>query len=195
MDLDRISPRLIGRKIILGPTREDLNDTYRRWLHDPENCHFLIASRLITHEGENEWFALNRREGNVHFTVYDKETGTPIGTTGFMHLDMIARTAEFGIMIGEKDYQNHGYGTEGTALTVDYGFNVLNFASIFLRVHAFNERAIRVYEKVGFKKIGLRRRAYFFGGEYHDDVFMDILPGEFEGGVIKDSIRRVEDGR
>jgi len=190
MDLDLISPRLIGEKVILGPTREDLNDTYRRWLHDPENCHFLIASRLITHDGEDEWFAMNRREGNIHFTVYAKDNGTPIGTAGFMQVDMIARSAEFGIMIGEKDYQNHGFGTEATALTIDYGFNVLNFTSIFLRVHDFNQRAVRVYEKVGFKKIGSRRKAYFFGGKYHDDIFMDILPEEFVGGIIQNNLRR-----
>jgi RimJ/RimL family protein N-acetyltransferase len=192
MNIDLISPKIIGERVILGPAREDLNDTYRRWLHDPETSTCLVASRLLTHSEENEWLAMNSRAGNVFFTAYDKESGAPIGSTGFMFFDQVARSAEFGILIGEKEYQNRGYGTEATVLTIDYGFNILNLASIFLRVHSFNERAIKVYEKVGFKKIGLRRRAYFVGGQYYDDLFMDILQDEFSSGSLSPLVQATE---
>lgn len=109
-----------------------------------------------------------------------------------MKIEQVNRSAEFGIMIGEKEYQNRGYGTEATALTIDYGFNALNLASIFLRVHEFNKRGIRVYEKVGSKRIGVRRRAYFVGGKFYEDVFMDIVPEEFSGGVIRDLMQEIE---
>jgi RimJ/RimL family protein N-acetyltransferase len=192
MDLDKISPKLIGKKVILGPTREDLNDTYRRWLHDLKVGVYLNASQLYSHDEEDEWFVSNHKAGNIHFTVYDKGSGTPIGSTGLMSIEQVHRTAEFGIMIGEKEYQNRGYGTEATALTIDYGFNALNLASIFLRVYDFNTRGIRVYERIGFKKIGIRRRAYFVGGKFYDDVFMDIIPEEFKGGVIRDLMKEIE---
>ena len=192
IDLDLISPKLIGTKVILGPTREDLNDTYRRWLHDLEVGVYLFATHLYTHDQEDEWFVTNREAGNIHFTVYEKESGTPIGTTGLMHIDQVHRSAEFGIMIGEKVYQNRGYGTAATALTIDYGFNALNLASIFLRVHEFNQHGIKVYEKVGFKEIGRRRRAYFVGGKFYEDVLMDIVPEEFAGGVIRNLMQEIE---
>jgi len=192
MDIDKISPKLIGNKVILGPTREDLNDTYRRWIHDLDVGVYLFATHLFTHTQEEEWFEAQRKTGNVHFTVYDKETGTPIGTTGFMRMSQVHRDAEFGIMIGEKEFQDRGYGTEATALTIDYGFNALNLASIFLRVHEFNKRAIRVYEKIGFKRIGVRRRAYFLGGKFHNDIFMDIVPEDFDRGIIRDLMKDIE---
>jgi RimJ/RimL family protein N-acetyltransferase len=51
---------------------------------------------------------------------------------------------------------------------------------IFLRVHADNQRAIRVYEKIGFVHEGRQRQAEFHGGQYHDLLFMSMLRPEWE---------------
>jgi RimJ/RimL family protein N-acetyltransferase len=50
-----------------------------------------------------------------------------------------------------------------------------------LRVYSFNKRAIKSYEKVGFKIIGNRRDALRRGKETYDIIFMDILEKEFYG--------------
>jgi RimJ/RimL family protein N-acetyltransferase len=193
LDLDKISPKVIGEKIMLGPLRADMNDTYRRWLHNPHVSYMLRPNALYTHEQENDWMAASLKSGNVHFTIYEKETGTPIGCCGLMEIDDINRTAEFGIFIGEENNKNKGLGTEAVLLTVDYGFNIMNLSSVFLRVHANNMRALKVYERVGFKKIGIRRRGQFLGGIYHDDLFMDILPDELKFSRTKELLKQVEE--
>ncbi len=45
--------------------------------------------------------------------------------------------------------------------------------------HVENARAIRAYEKIGFKPVGVRRR-YVRGddGMWHDSLLMDLLPEE-----------------
>jgi RimJ/RimL family protein N-acetyltransferase len=50
-----------------------------------------------------------------------------------------------------------------------------------LRVYDYNTRAIKCYEKIGFKKIGARREALHRNLEKHDVVYMDILVDEFYG--------------
>ena len=50
---------------------------------------------------------------------------------------------------------------------------------------AFNKRAIRCYEKSGFKEVGRRREAYYLNGKYYDIITMDILKKEFKEEVIK----------
>ena len=91
----------------------------------------------------------------------------------------------FGIFIGEKSFWGQGYGQEATRLTLDYGFNLLNLNSIMLGVMAFNERALRTYEKVGFMKIGRRRQVRIIGSQKHDVFLMDILAEEFEGRLLR----------
>jgi RimJ/RimL family protein N-acetyltransferase len=105
----------------------------------------------------------------------------PIGITGLNDIMPPHGTAEFWITIGEQDCWGKGYGTETTRLVLAYGFAALGLRNIMLKVHAFNDRGLRVYERAGFRLIGRRRRAIPLAGARHDDVFMDCIPEEFDG--------------
>ncbi len=65
------------------------------------------------------------------------------------------------------------------SLLIDYAFSVLNLHNIMLRVYAFNERAKRSYESVGFKMIGKRRNALIRNRITYDMYLMDLLPEDF----------------
>ena len=65
-----------------------------------------------------------------------------IGTVGFDRIDYINKVGTLGIMIGEKENRENGYGTEAINLLLDYGFNYLNLNSINLNVMEFNSRGI-----------------------------------------------------
>jgi RimJ/RimL family protein N-acetyltransferase len=47
-------------------------------------------------------------------------------------------------------------------------------------VFDFNPRAMRAYEKAGFRLEGTRREAIYQDGAYHDELVMAILRSEFE---------------
>jgi RimJ/RimL family protein N-acetyltransferase len=98
-----------------------------------------------------------------------------IGVTGLRHIDVRNRHAEFGIAIGEKTAWGSGYGTEATRLIVRYAFETLNFNRIWLHVGEDNERAVRVYEKVGFRTEGRLRQDMFRDGRYWDSLVMAVL--------------------
>lgn len=48
----------------------------------------------------------------------------------------------------------------------------------FLDVYSFNKRAIRAYEKVGFKAEGVRRQALYLDSTYYDSLIMGLLEHE-----------------
>lgn len=60
------------------------------------------------------------------------------------------------IVIGEKNYQGKGYGTEAIKLLINKAKQA-DIRKIYLEVHPDNRRAIKAYEKCGFKKIGIRK--------------------------------------
>src|SRR5206468_7752591 len=72
-----------------------------------------------------------------------------------------------------------GYGTEATRLMVQYAFDTLNLNRVWLHVLEYNERGIRCYEKVGFKKEGLLRQEHFRDGRYWDTHLVAILRDEW----------------
>lgn len=89
------------------------------------------------------------------------------------------RNAECIIDIGEKECWGKGYGREALQLLLDYAFLELNLHRVSLRVFSFNEKAIRLYERLGFKDEGRSRQSLYRDGRWHDICHMGILQEEY----------------
>ncbi len=186
--------KLIGEKCYLSPTSLDHAKYWVEWMNDLEVTIPLgdEAYTIVTLENQKELISSMIKNGVHVFSICDKETDAVIGRSMFLAVDLVNRTARFGIAIGRKDFWDKGYGQEATILTLDYGFNLLNLNSIMLGTFSFNERAINCYEKVGFKIIGSRRQARILGNEKYDVIFMDILAEEFESSVVQKIVQQIK---
>jgi diamine N-acetyltransferase len=174
-----------GERVALGPLRMDLVATYQRWDNDLEALNANGRVIPFTLQAQRERIAgLSGKPDLCDFTVYDRSDQAPVGWTSLSHIDHRNGTAEFGILLGER--RDQGLGTEATRLTLDWGFTVLGLHNIMLGVAAWNERAIRVYTKVGFREVGRRRGAGLTMGRRYDAVYMDLLASEFlqAGGSV-----------
>jgi RimJ/RimL family protein N-acetyltransferase len=166
--------KMMGSKCYLSPINSDDAEKFTEWLNDLEvTINLTFYNRIINTENEKTFLGKLSQEHN--YSIIDKETNELIGNCGYVHLDHLNQTGEIGIFIGNKNYWNRGYGTEALTLLLDYGFKALNLHNIGLTVLSFNKRAIKSYEKVGFKIIGKKREAILRGEERHDLIIMDIL--------------------
>lgn len=175
---------ITGEKVALGPMRKEYVPLVFRWLNDFE---VTIRSgdpiRSVTMESLLAEFERDSKEQShrwVDFTIYERATMRPIGGTGLRSIHWPDGTATFGIIIGEKDCWNKGYGTESTRLVLDYGFTVLGLHNIMLTTYGYNEGAYRAYTRAGFREMGRRREAHVWGGRRYDEIAMDCLVTEFE---------------
>ena len=170
--------KLAGKKCYLSPM--DVNDAeiFTEWLNDLEvTANLNIFNSVMNVETEKDFLTKLSKEHN--YAIVDLKTDKLLGSCGFVELDHLNQTAETGIFIGNKNYWNKGYGTESLQLLLDYGFNALNLNSVMLRVFSFNERAIKMYKKTGFKVMGKRREALQRSGKAFDIIYMDILKKDF----------------
>ncbi len=85
-----------------------------------------------------------------------------------------------GIDICEDRFLNGGLGTEALRLWVDYLFANSNIERIGLDTWSFNQRMIRVAEKVGFMREGSGRRMKQWQGQWLDWVHFGMLREEWE---------------
>jgi len=171
-----------GELVILGPVQRDYLPRYVEWLNDWELRRFLapILPHPYTLEDEEGWFNRQREEQNARrFAILTCAEGRLLGDCGLHQLDWTNRHAIFGIFIGDKDYWGKGYGTDATRALLRYAFEEANLHRIELEVFAFNSRAIRMYEKVGFRVEGTRKRALFRESTWHDEHIMAILRDEW----------------
>ncbi|MDQ3327268.1 MAG: GNAT family N-acetyltransferase [Chloroflexota bacterium] len=173
-----------GEAVALGPPGPELVPQLQRWLNDFEVGRTTWGVLPLTLEDAEARYRQNTGSGNVSFVIYERATMRLIGTTLLTAIDHHNRTASFGLLIGEKDCWGKGYGTETTRLMLEYAFNALDMHNIMLTMQAYNRRALRAYEKAGFRVIGRRREAHRLGGRSYDEIFMECLATEFEGSVL-----------
>ena len=177
--------KLVGEKIYLSPRNTDEIEKFTEWLNDFDTTDYIGRSaNIMTLDAEKKYFEENINK-NYNFFIVTLDNDKLIGTVGLEKYDSINRTATLGIFIGEKEYRSQGYGTEAIKLVLDYGFNYLNLNNINLDLMSFNDRALKCYQKCGFKEYGRRRKCKFINGKYYDLIEMDILAEEFKESYIK----------
>jgi RimJ/RimL family protein N-acetyltransferase len=101
-----------------------------------------------------------------------------IGFVG-LWLNLIHSEAWVGIGIGERDYWGKGYGTDAMKLVVQYAFEELGLQRVSLGLHEYNARALKSYEKVGFRLEGRTRKDVLREGRRTDTFWMGILRAEW----------------
>ena len=172
-----------GEKIELGPVQREYLPKYVEWLNDWEVSRFLKPGipRGLTLEDEIAWFEQRGKDNSsLVFAILTLADNKLIGNCGLHHLDLKNRTAIFGIFIGDKDYWGKGYGTDSTRTLLRYAFEQLGLNRVELEVYDYNPRAVRAYEKAGFRRDGVRRQALYRDGEFHDIYLMGILRADWE---------------
>lgn len=174
----------VGEKVALGPFHRGMLPLLSKWDNDFE-VSFMSGDPLrpIPVDTTTSRYEQSYREtqrDRMDFVVYDAAILRPIGLTELRRINYRDRTAEFGILIGEKEYWGRGFGTETTRLMLDYGFSVIGVHNIMLDTYSYNERAIKAYTHAGFRIIGRRREVHQWSGKLYDSVMMECLSTEFE---------------
>ncbi|MEN6368221.1 MAG: GNAT family protein [Thermotogota bacterium] len=173
-------PFLVGECVYLRPLDEADLDRCMRWINDPDLLPFLMRRTPMSRSAEREWLLeQGRSETSFSLAIVLKDGDRHIGNVGLHGIHPFNHSAEFGIFLGEADAREKGYGTEAARLLLEHGFRELGLHRIQLHVYAFNARARRAYEKLGFHVEGTKRDAYYRGGRYHDVIVMSILESEW----------------
>jgi [ribosomal protein S5]-alanine N-acetyltransferase len=171
-----------GKNIYLrGLRREDLRGNMFNWANDEEITYYMYMGLKpnCIDVMEKEYDALVNSNKDIAFAVIDKDKSSHIGNVGLYEINWLYRSAEYRIVIGEKNYWNKGYGTQAANLVIGYGFDKLNLNKIWLGVNAENKNAIKSYKNTGFIEEGLLRDEIYRNGRYYDAVRMSILRNEF----------------
>jgi len=119
----------------------------------------------MEHEQPNEYVFMIRTLANDH----------PIGAVGLDDIRWSNGDAFVGIGIGEREYWGKGYGTDAMRAILRFAFTELNLHRVSLDVFEYNPRAIRSYEKAGFKVEGRIRHALNRDDQRWDMIYMGTL--------------------
>ncbi|KAI0465519.1 acyl-CoA N-acyltransferase [Xylaria cf. heliscus] len=103
----------------------------------------------------------------------------PIGCCWIVEAQPYQRRGSLGIWISTA-HQNKGYGFEAVNWAMDWAFKWGGLHSLVLGASLYNERAVAVYKKAGFKQEGVSREAVYRDRKWLDTVQLAILEQEWE---------------
>ncbi len=169
---------MTGSLVSLGPLRREWLPVYQHWLNDFDMLK-QIDRRFRPHSAEwiTTWYErhASATQDSLIFTIIARAEARPVGNIALQDVDYRNRTAEMGIYIGDPESRGQGYGSEATAMILEFAFRILGLQNVMLRVYEYNEAAIRVYTKSGFREIGRRTRGQFMDGRFWDVILMECL--------------------
>ncbi len=149
-----------------------------KWNNDREIMYFNTVSR---EEKElEEISAETLMEGAIKnkskYIYYVMKGLEPIGevsiTDKFQFLESKdEKVAWISILIGEKKYWGQGFGRKAMELLEDQ-CREMGYEKIELGVFRFNERAYKMYKKLGYEEFKVIPNFTYYDGKWHDDIRM-----------------------
>jgi RimJ/RimL family protein N-acetyltransferase len=172
---------LKGRKVYLREYRKEDIVLAHEYINDYEVKRMLVPGipfplRL---EEEEKWYdSQSSSKDTYSFAIAKIEDNEYIGGCGINEVDWKNSVVTVGIFIAKK-FWNEGYGTDAMRILLRFVFEQMNINKAKLNVYSFNRRAIRSYQKCGFRIEGTLRQEIFRDGSFHDEIIMGILKDEF----------------
>ncbi len=176
-------PHLYGKRIMLRDYRQDDLPAIRTWVNDRDTIRYL-SSRFWMPQSSTDTadflsHAMSAGANGAFFIIAHIENAAYIGQIDLFSINWKMRSAEMGMVIGGEENRGKGVGEEAIGLLLEYAFTILGLERVELEVAADNLRALRCYEKAGFKREGLKRKAFLVDGEFADLLFMAVLREEW----------------
>lgn len=146
------APDLSSDQVLLRQLDEGSFAPYCDLIADPISKHWTVTTSTFSDDQLLAWLRSRPDQlERLDWAILNSETGEFLGEIVLNELDTQAATMNLRIALLSTRL-GKGIGTEAVRLVVDYGLQVLGLSQITLDVWSENQRAIRVYEKVGFSQ-------------------------------------------
>jgi RimJ/RimL family protein N-acetyltransferase len=173
---------LKGERIRLTAINEDDALAISKWYSDIDFLRYFDKVPAIpkTERQLREWIVkVQDSNSDISMAIRNYESEAIIGYAELSNIQWSNGTATLGIGIGDNSKQGRGCGKETIKLLLDYAFKELNLHRVQLNVLSYNEKAIGLYEKMGFMKEGIYREFISKDGKRWDMYLYGILKHEW----------------
>jgi len=136
----------------LRPVEQGDLEVLLRWDEDPVIA--ALMGRRFENTSPAEWFAAQRRARTYRMWIIEREE-RPVGELELAQVNHRTRSAEVRICVGDRTLWGQGIGTAAMTRALDVAFGPMALEEVYLRVFANNERAIALYDRMGFRREGM----------------------------------------
>lgn len=149
-----LKPTLVGELVTLRPINAGDVDVMWEMVNDPVGLDLTATTSTFTFDQIRAWCESRQfQDQRLDLAVVDNESGEVVGEVVLNEFDPQTESSNFRIALRGERWFGRGFGTEATRLIVEHGLRAVDLRSIHLGVLMRNPRAVRTYEKVGFRRV------------------------------------------
>lgn len=166
-----------------------------KWTHDAEFMRLMeltpvrpLSVEMVKKSYENIEKEMDEDKNLYYFTIQTRDNSQFIGKALIEWIDWPNSNGFLRLGIGEAEYRHKGYGSQALQMLLRFAFNELNLYRVTAVVPAYNEGAIRLFQKFGFMEEVRRRKAIQRDGEVWDLVSFGLLNAEWREQAAGDAL-------
>lgn len=176
-----------AKDVRFGPIDHEVHpEIESKWTHDAEFMRLFdlkpvrpLSPALVKKQYESVEKEMEEDKNLFYFTIRAREDDRLIGKALVEWIDWANGNGFLRLGIGAAEDRRKGYGSQALSLLLRYAFNELNLYRVTAVVPAYNEGAMRLFQKFGFMEEVRRRRALNRDGQIWDLVSFGLLNTEW----------------
>ena len=168
---------LEDEKVILRIFEENDIPIWTSWFNDPEVTEFMnkgIFPNSIREQKEHLQ-KIHLDKSTIQLAVINKENGVLAGIVALHKLNLIHRTGDISILIGDRRELRKSLATNAVALIVRHAFEKLNLNKLTAGMWSNNKGSEKCFIKNGFVSEGRKIQQYYYKMEYIDELNYGLL--------------------
>lgn len=177
-----------AKDVHFGPIDHETHpEIESRWTHDAEFMRLMelkpvrpLSPAVVRKQYEAIEKAMDEDKNLFYFTIRARENDRFIGMALVEWVDWANGNGFIRLGIGAPEDRRKGYGSQALSMLLRYAFGELNLYRVTAVTPAYNEGAIRLFQKFGFMEEVRRRKAIQRDGEFWDLVSFGLLNAEWQ---------------
>jgi len=176
-----------AKDVRFGPIDHETHpEIESRWTHDAEFMRLMeikpvrpLSPTMVKKKYEAVEKDMDEQKNLFYFTIRTREDDRFIGKALIEMVDWSNGNGYLQIGIGEAEFRRMGYGSQALNMLLRYAFGELNLYRVTAVVPAYNQGAMRLFQKFGFVEEVRRRKALHRDGEFWDIIGFGLLNAEW----------------
>ena len=152
------------------------------WRTKPEITKYMASDIEYDINNQKKWFnKINKEKNSIYWII--KYKSVPIGLNALTHIDWVHGNCFGDYYIGESKYRAL-LGSYIPYITLNYMFTETKLNKSIANILVNNEKVIKLYQNIGYRKIGILKGHIFKNGNRHDMVYLEFLKKDWRKNKI-----------
>ncbi|HBM80724.1 MAG: GNAT family N-acetyltransferase [Clostridiales bacterium] len=144
------------------------------WQNDKEIMDYLHFVYPVSKGQQEDYITNVKCSKNDALFMVENEENVPIGLCKLKDINWINGTAGIEIVICAKNCWGRGYGYDALKTLTEYALMQLNLCTLYANITEKNEKAVKCFQKAGYKIEGVLYNRTFAHGEMKNVISMSI---------------------